>query len=88
DDGIKEDFISSLAVNGEKGTLMRRMHKPGLTVKGKTGTLNDVIGFAGYVSGPSGKTFAVAIILNEVRDRFKARQALDSVLEQVAFSSS
>ena len=65
---------------------MRRMHKPGLTVRGKTGTLKDVIGFAGYVSGPSGKTYAAVIILNEVRDRFKARQAVDSLIEEVAFS--
>ena len=43
--------------------------KPGLTVRGKTGTLNNVIGFAGYVSGPSGRTCAAAVILNEVRDR-------------------
>ena len=88
DNEIREEFMSSLAVNGEKGTLMRRMHKPGLTVKGKTGTLVDVIGFAGYVSGASGKTFAAAIVLNEVRDRFKARQAVDFLLEQVAFSGS
>jgi serine-type D-Ala-D-Ala carboxypeptidase/endopeptidase (penicillin-binding protein 4) len=88
DNGIREEFISSLAVNGEKGTLRRRMHQQGLTVRGKTGTLNDVIGFAGYVSGPSGKTCAVAVILNEVRDRAKARQAVDSLIEQVAFSGS
>jgi len=86
DNGIREEFISSLAANGEQGTLMRRMHRPGLTVRGKTGTLKDVIGFAGYVSGPSGKTYAAAVILNEVRDRSKARQAVDSLIEQVAFS--
>ncbi len=51
DNGIREEFISSLAANGEQGTLRRRMHQPGLTVRGKTGTLNDVIGFAGYVIG-------------------------------------
>jgi D-alanyl-D-alanine carboxypeptidase/D-alanyl-D-alanine-endopeptidase (penicillin-binding protein 4) len=86
DDAIREEFISSLAANGEQGTLMRRMHQSGLKVRGKTGTLNDVIGFAGYVSGPSGKTCAAAVMLNEVRDRFKARQAVDSLIEQVAFS--
>ncbi|MGO9312256.1 MAG: D-alanyl-D-alanine carboxypeptidase/D-alanyl-D-alanine-endopeptidase [Syntrophobacteraceae bacterium] len=88
DSGIREGFILSLAVNGEKGTLRRRMCKPGLTVRGKTGTLNDVIGFAGYVSGPSGRVCAVAVMLNEVRDRAKARQALDFLLEKVAFSGS
>jgi D-alanyl-D-alanine carboxypeptidase/D-alanyl-D-alanine-endopeptidase (penicillin-binding protein 4) len=86
DSGIREEFISSLAVNGEQGTLRRRMCKQGLTVRGKTGTLNDVIGFAGYVSGPSGRTCAAAVILNEVPDRAKARQAVDSLLEEVAFS--
>ncbi len=88
DSAIREGFISSLAANGEQGTLRRRMCKPGLTVRGKTGTLNDVIGFAGYVSGPSGRTCAVAVILNEVRDRAKARQAVDFFLEKVAFSGS
>ncbi len=88
DNGIREDFISSMAANGGQGTLMRRMRTPGLTVRGKTGTLKDVIGFAGYVTGPSGRTYAAAIMLNEVRDRFKAREAVDSLLEQVAFSGS
>jgi D-alanyl-D-alanine carboxypeptidase/D-alanyl-D-alanine-endopeptidase (penicillin-binding protein 4) len=86
DNGIREEFISSLAVNGGPGTLRRRMCKPGLTVRGKTGTLNDVIGFAGYVTGPSGRTCAAAVILNDVPDRAVARQAVDSLLEQVAFS--
>ncbi len=86
DAAVGADFLSSLALNSGEGTLRRRMLKPGITVRGKTGTLNDVIGFAGYVTGPTGKTFAAAIILNDVRDRAKARQAIDSFLEQVAFS--
>ncbi len=86
DPSIQNDFISSLAANAEEGTLRRRMHKPGLIVRGKTGTLNDVIGFAGYVSGPSGRTYAAAIMLNDVRDRFKARQAIDTFLEEVGFT--
>ena len=86
DPTIQNDFVSSLAANAEEGTLRRRMRKPGLIVRGKTGTLNDVIGFAGYVTGPSGKTFAVVVMLNGVQDRPKARQAIDSFLEEVAFS--
>jgi len=86
DKDIREEFISSLALNGGQGTLRRRMCKPGLTVRGKTGTLGDVIGFAGYVTGPSGKTCAAAVILNDVPDRAQARKAVDSLLEQVAFS--
>ena len=86
DKAIGQEFIASLAVNGGQGTLRRRMSKPGLTVRGKTGTLGDVIGFAGYVTGPSGRTCAAAIILNDVPDRAQARRAVDSLLEQVAFS--
>ncbi len=86
DAAVGADFLSSLAVNSGEGTLRRRMAKPGLTVRGKTGTLSDVIGFAGYVTGPAGKTFAASIILNDVRDRAGARRAIDSFLEDVAFS--
>lgn len=86
DQTIRDEFVSSLAANAEEGTLRRRMHKPGLIVRGKTGTLNDVIGFAGFVSVPSGRTYAAAIMLNDVRDRFKARQAIDTFLEEVGFS--
>lgn len=83
---IGADFLSSLAVNSGDGTLRRRMRKPGLTVRGKTGTLNDVIAFAGYVSGPSGRTFAVCIMLNDVHDRGMARNAIDMFLEEVALA--
>jgi len=86
DNGLREEFVSSMAGNGEMGTLRRRMHRPGLTVKGKTGTLKEVIGFAGYVSGIPGRNYAVAAILNGVQNRFKARQAVDSLIEQVALS--
>lgn len=86
DPNIEAAFLSSLAANAEEGTLRRRMRKPGLSVRGKTGTLNDVIAFAGYVSGPSEKSYAVAIMLNDVRDRSRARQAIDAFLEDVASS--
>jgi len=84
DPAIGSAFLASLAANAEEGTLRRRMRKPGLIVRGKTGTLNDVIGFAGYVSGPSGRTYAVTVMLNDVRDRSRARQAIDTFLEDVA----
>lgn len=86
DQAMGSDFVSSLAANAGVGTLRGRMHRPGLTVRGKTGTLNDVVGFAGYVSGPSGNTYAAVIILNDVADRARARKAIDALLEEVAFS--
>ncbi len=86
DPSIQADFLSSLAANAEEGTLRRRMRKPGLVVRGKTGTLNDVVAFAGYVAGASGKTYAAVVMLNDVRDRARARQAIDAFLEEAAFS--
>jgi serine-type D-Ala-D-Ala carboxypeptidase/endopeptidase (penicillin-binding protein 4) len=87
DPSVAADFWGSLAENGHEGTLRRRSFRPGIKVWGKTGTLNDVVGFAGYVSGPSGNMTAVTVILNHVRDRWKARQAIDSLLEQTAIEN-
>jgi D-alanyl-D-alanine carboxypeptidase/D-alanyl-D-alanine-endopeptidase (penicillin-binding protein 4) len=86
DPSVAADFWGSLAENGREGTLRRRSFPPGIKVWGKTGTLNDVVAFAGYVSGPSGNLTAVTVILNNVRDRWKARQAIDSLLEQAALN--
>ncbi len=74
-------LLDSLAVSGQEGTLRKRMCTSPFVIQGKTGTLNNVMGFAGYVSIPGGESYAVAIILNEVRDFWNARRALDAFLE-------
>ncbi len=83
DDSIEPQFLSSFAANGQEGTLRRRVCKPGITIRGKTGTLKDVVGFAGYVSGCGNGPYAVAIILNSVRDIAGARSAVDAFLEEL-----
>jgi serine-type D-Ala-D-Ala carboxypeptidase/endopeptidase (penicillin-binding protein 4) len=83
DRSISSELLSSLAVNGQEGTLRKRMLGSGIEVRGKTGTLRDVVSFAGYVSEPGKGTFVVAILLNDVKNRWEAREALDSFLQEL-----
>jgi D-alanyl-D-alanine carboxypeptidase/D-alanyl-D-alanine-endopeptidase (penicillin-binding protein 4) len=62
------DFVSSLAVGGETGTLQHEMNG---TIaqgrcEGKTGTLRDVANLVGYCSGEDGHTIAFAFLMNSV----------------------
>jgi len=64
---ISAEFIASLGVGGEDGTLRNRFpteitHS---TVRGKTGSLDGVNALAGYTTTKDGETIAFAIILND-----------------------
>lgn len=82
---VGPEFLSSLARNGEDGTLRKRFRAStgDVTVRGKTGTLADVVGFSGYVSDGSGRVFAVTVLLNDVNQRWEARRALDNLLMSI-----
>jgi serine-type D-Ala-D-Ala carboxypeptidase/endopeptidase (penicillin-binding protein 4) len=71
---------SSLPLAGESGTLKRRMW--GTTAQtnlhAKTGTTNDVVSLAGYVTARNGELLAFALIYNG-RDRWRAREAIDAI---------
>jgi D-alanyl-D-alanine carboxypeptidase/D-alanyl-D-alanine-endopeptidase (penicillin-binding protein 4) len=86
---LAPEFIASLATSGEEGTLRRRLH--GLqgqsSIRGKTGSLRDVVGFAGYVSGPAPGPYAVVILLNDVRQLREAKTAIDGFLARLAGST-
>ena len=85
DPEIGPEFLASLATGGEEGTLRRRgkrLTSPGL-VRGKTGSLSDVVGFAGYVANPGGEVYAVAILLNEVHQPNQAKTAIDRFLSHL-----
>ncbi|UJF25337.1 D-alanyl-D-alanine carboxypeptidase/D-alanyl-D-alanine-endopeptidase [Suttonella sp. R2A3] len=64
--GKGEVFMDSLSVAGENGTLKRRFRGESLQgrVIGKTGTLDRVRAFAGYVRARSGRDYVVVIIGN------------------------
>jgi D-alanyl-D-alanine carboxypeptidase/D-alanyl-D-alanine-endopeptidase (penicillin-binding protein 4) len=83
DPSISSPFLASLAVNGEDGTLRNRMCGSGATIRGKTGTLSNVAGFAGYVSAPGEDGYVAVVLLNGVQNLWQAREAMDSLLQDI-----
>ena len=72
------DYHASLPVAGESELLRHRMrYTPAQgNLHAKTGTTNDVIGLAGYVTARDGEVIAFAFLYNG-RDRWNARDAID-----------
>ncbi len=76
-------FINSLAVAGKSGTLQHRFRRiPAGKVIGKTGTLQAVDAFVGYVSARSGRMYFVVMIGNG-RTARASRSLQDDVLRWV-----
>ncbi|MDO8527536.1 MAG: D-alanyl-D-alanine carboxypeptidase/D-alanyl-D-alanine-endopeptidase [Deltaproteobacteria bacterium] len=65
---MREDYISSLSVYGQDGT-MRRRHSPQLEgmLVGKTGSLNGISTLAGFVPAADGNAIAFAILMNNYK---------------------
>lgn len=82
---VGPEFLASLARSGEEGTLRKRMKDcaADYTIRGKTGTLRDVVGFSGYIGNLSGTAYAVTVIMNGVADPWKAREALDAFVADI-----
>ncbi len=60
------EFLTSLSLGGLDGTLQKRfldVDDPS-RIRMKTGTLRDVSSIAGYVTGKSGKVYAVVVFVN------------------------
>jgi D-alanyl-D-alanine carboxypeptidase/D-alanyl-D-alanine-endopeptidase (penicillin-binding protein 4) len=60
------EFLTSLSLGGLDGTLEKRFQnlEDPSRVRMKTGTLRDVSSIAGYVTGKSGKSYAVVVFVN------------------------
>ena len=60
------EFLTSLSLGGLDGTLEKRFQNVDdpSRVRMKTGTLKDVSCLAGYVTGKSGKAYAVVVFVN------------------------
>jgi len=64
----REQYINSLAVSGEDGTIKRRMRDIGGQVYAKTGYVSGVRTLSGYVSDRGGKRWACfAILVNGIK---------------------
>ncbi len=79
------EFHASLPVAGESGTQSKRMK--GSPAQGnlhaKTGTTNDVIALAGYVTATDGEVLAFSFLYNG-RDRWTAKSTIDVMGETLA----
>lgn len=73
-------FHASLPVAGESELLRNRMRATPAqgNLHAKTGTTNDVIGLAGYVTAENGEILAFAFLYNG-RDRWQARETIDAM---------
>ncbi|MCD5360834.1 D-alanyl-D-alanine carboxypeptidase/D-alanyl-D-alanine-endopeptidase [Chromobacterium aquaticum] len=61
------EFLASLPIAGEDGTLKKRFADQGPRLRMKTGTLKDVKALAGYWLGADGRRLALAVIVNSPR---------------------
>lgn len=79
------EFISSLALSGQEGTLERRALGEGLDGRFhlKTGSLEEVSGLAGYADTCSGRRIALVFIVNHAQAA-AARPAQDALLRWIA----
>lgn len=68
---VRGDFIASLGIAGEDGTLRHRMIGTAAqgALRGKTGTVDDSSCIAGYVRAANGHTLAYAILMNGTMGR-------------------
>lgn len=77
------EFLSSLPISGQDGTLKSRMTDPSVQgwVRAKTGMLKGTIGLAGYAGRKSGQIITFVFIYNGAGDTFKVRDFFDTAAE-------
>lgn len=88
DSNFRDDFLQSLAIAGEKGTLKRRFRGSVMQGKviGKTGTMQNVHSLAAIVTTKAGDKYAVVMIGNgktSIRSYFAQNDILKWVYYQL-----
>lgn len=81
------EFEASLPIAGTDGTLSRRLREDSTaeTLRGKTGTLNEVTALSGYLRTAGGRKVAYAIIFNDTPIyAWRLRSAQDDLAEAIA----
>ncbi|HEY9229506.1 MAG TPA: D-alanyl-D-alanine carboxypeptidase/D-alanyl-D-alanine-endopeptidase, partial [Gemmatimonadaceae bacterium] len=77
-------FHAALPVDGESGTLKRRINTPARgNLHAKTGTTNTVAALGGYVTAKNGEMLAFSLIYNGA-DRWNAKAAMDQIGARMA----
>ena len=82
--GHAEVFLKSLAVPGGEGTMQKRFVGEPLVgrVYGKTGTVNNVRAFAGYIQAQSGRVY-VLVIMGNGKSAVQSRYMQDDLIRWI-----
>ncbi len=85
---IYPEFISSLAVIGQEGSVKKRYlrHSRKGTVRVKTGTLDSVSALSGYFQTLDGERIAFSIIMNDLKCQAWAAQKIQDKLVRVGLN--
>ncbi|MBS2100540.1 D-alanyl-D-alanine carboxypeptidase/D-alanyl-D-alanine endopeptidase [Carboxylicivirga linearis] len=72
DQDYSDEFMSSLSVAGEDGTLKSLFKEDKVlgSFIGKSGSMNNVLGYCGYLTTQSGNEYAVCIMVNGFSEPF------------------
>jgi D-alanyl-D-alanine carboxypeptidase/D-alanyl-D-alanine-endopeptidase (penicillin-binding protein 4) len=76
------EFLATLPLGGLDGTLRKRFNRirDPSRIRMKTGTLNGVSSIAGYVTGDSGKTYSVVIMVNHQGAQYGPGEAIQGAV--------
>lgn len=80
------DYRNSLSQNGGSGTLKYMWQKPALVGKiyGKSGSMNDVVGYAGYYFPDTGDPLAFSVIVNHHgMENHEVRKIIEASMESL-----
>jgi serine-type D-Ala-D-Ala carboxypeptidase/endopeptidase (penicillin-binding protein 4) len=87
DPHIGPEFVSSLAVAGRDGTLRKRFERIATaTVRGKTGSLNQVVSLSGYIEGPRVEPLIFSVLINGLDGVESAKSKLDGFVTKLVES--
>jgi D-alanyl-D-alanine carboxypeptidase/D-alanyl-D-alanine-endopeptidase (penicillin-binding protein 4) len=76
------EFLATLPLGGLDGTLRKRFGrlKDPSRIRMKTGTLNGASSIAGYVTGESGRTYVVVIMVNSQGAQYGSGEAIQGAV--------
>ena len=84
---MKDDFQSTLAVGGQSGTFKYyfKSGKAAGNIMGKSGTMNGVRNYAGYVKNKYGETIAFCLMMNDYDEDRKSEimKKVETLMEAV-----
>ena len=79
------EFVSSMPVSGEDGTLESRMRETQIKgkVRAKTGQIDGVVGLAGYLKAKNGDVKVFAIVYNGPKSNYDVIQFVDELMSSL-----